>query len=95
MTTSKIVGLALLSLFAGCATQESIIVKVPFEVKVPVEVPCKITWPVKPVWPMDQLPGDVGLDVFVVGSAALAEIELREEYEGELSAALKRCAESK
>lgn len=93
MNTSKIVGPALLSLLAGCATPEPIIVHKTVKVEVPIEVPCKITWPVKPQWPLDVIPE--GSDVYAIGSAALAEIELRQGYEGELEAALKRCAEPK
>ena len=93
MTTSKIVAPALLSLLVGCATSEPIIVHKTVEVEVPVEVRCKVEYPKKPAWPLDTIPE--GSDIYVVGSAALAEIELRSGYEGELEAALKRCADPK
>lgn len=59
------------------------------EVKVPVPVECRVSVPARPVMPTEALAAGVDIDRFA--AAAMAEIELREGYEGELSTALLRC----
>lgn len=59
------------------------------EVKVPVPVECRIDMPARPAMPTEALAPGVDLDRF--SAAALAEIELRVGYEGELRAALAGC----
>jgi hypothetical protein len=58
-------------------------------VKVPVPVECRVEVPTRPVMPTEVLSPGVDLDRF--SAFALAEIELREGYEGELRAALDGC----
>lgn len=60
------------------------------QVKVPIPVDCRVQRPVRPVMPTASLVPGVDLDRFA--AAAMAEIELREGYEGELRAALEQCA---
>lgn len=62
------------------------------EVKVPVPVECRVETPVRPAMPTEALAPGVDLDRF--SAVALAEIELREGYEGELRASLASCVES-
>jgi hypothetical protein len=59
-------------------------------VKVPVPVECRVEVPARPAMPTESLSPSVDLDRF--SASALAEIELREGYEGELRAALDECA---
>ena len=59
------------------------------EVKVPVPVECRVDTPARPAMPTEALAPGVDLDRF--SASALAEIELREGYEGELRAALAEC----
>ncbi|MGF6348967.1 hypothetical protein QF040_003680 [Variovorax sp. W2I14] len=58
-------------------------------VKVPVPVECRVETPARPAMPTESLSPGVDLDRF--SASALAEIELREGYEGELRAALAEC----
>lgn len=58
--------------------------------KVPVPVECRVEVPARPAMPTESLSPSVDLDRF--SASALAEIELREGYEGELRAALDECA---
>jgi hypothetical protein len=58
-------------------------------VKVPVPVECEVEVPARPAMPTEALSPGVDLDRF--SASALAEIELREGYEGELRAALAEC----
>ena len=58
-------------------------------VKVPVPVECSVEVPARPAMPTEALSPGVDLDRF--SASALAEIELREGYEGELRAALQAC----
>lgn len=62
------------------------------EVKVPVPVECRVEMPARPAMPTEALEPGVDLDRF--SASALAEIELREGYEGELKAALNLCTAS-
>lgn len=73
---------------AGCAASPPA-VRVE-QVRVPVPVPCRVTEPARPLMPTDALAPDAALDAFT--AAAIAEIERREGYEGELRAALAACA---
>ena len=59
------------------------------QVHVAVPVPCQQTVPVRPVMPTEALALDTTLDAFV--AAAIAELERREGYEGQLRAALAAC----
>lgn len=58
-------------------------------VKTPIPVECRVQWPARPAMPTEALAAGVDLDQF--SATALAEIGLREEYEGELRAALAIC----
>ena len=58
-------------------------------VSVPVPVECKEPVPERPVMPTEALASTATLDQFT--QAAMAEIERREGYEGELLAALENC----
>lgn len=76
------------ALLTGCASSPPP-VRVQ-QVRVPVPVPCRVTEPARPLMPTEALALDAGLDAFA--AAAIAEIERREGYEGELRAALAACA---
>lgn len=56
---------------------------------VPVPVECEEPVPARPVMPTERLATTATLDQFA--QAAMAEIERREGYEGELLAALENC----
>lgn len=58
-------------------------------VKVPVPVECDVQVPARPAMPTEGLSPGVDVDRF--SAFAMAEIELREGYEGELRAALTEC----
>lgn len=58
-------------------------------VRVPVPVECDAEVPARPAMPTEALAPGVDMDRF--SAAAMAEIELREGYEGELRAALAEC----
>ena len=75
------VGLA--GLMSGCGTARSV------QVRVPVPVECRVDEPARPVMPTEILRPGVDPDRFA--ASAMAEIELREGYEGELRAALEQC----
>lgn len=77
---------ALAALLAGCAAQPAPRVQ---QVNVPVPVACQETEPPRPAMPTEALAADVTLDAFA--AAAIAEIERREGYEGQLRAALAAC----
>lgn len=78
---------ALAALLAGCAAQSAPRVQ---RVHVPMPVPCRESEPPRPAMPTEALDADVTLDAFA--AAAIAEIERREGYEGQLRAALAACA---
>ncbi|WP_200896974.1 hypothetical protein [Paracidovorax citrulli] len=59
------------------------------EVRVPVPVECREPVPARPAMPTDALRPGASLDDFA--RAALAEIERREGYEGQLLTALEAC----
>lgn len=59
-------------------------------VKTPIPVECRVQRPARPAMPTEALAPGVDLDRFA--AVAMAEIELREGYEGELTAALDACA---
>ena len=77
---------AALLLLAGCASSTAVHVE---RIRVPVPVVCQETEPVRPVMPTEALALDTTLDAFV--AAAIAELERREGYEGQLRAALAAC----
>lgn len=69
-------------LLAGCATTSH-------QVKVPVPIECRVDEPARPAMPSEMLSPGGDLDPFV--AALIAEIEIRDGYEGELLAALRTC----
>lgn len=77
---------AALLMLAGCASSPAVHVE---RIRVPVPVVCQEAEPVRPVMPTEALASDTTLDAFV--AAAIAEIERREGYEGQLRAALAAC----
>lgn len=78
--------IATCALLAGCATRNHVEIQ---RVNVPVPVECKEPVPARPVMPTEGLATTATLDQFA--QAAMAEIERREGYEGELLAALENC----
>lgn len=58
-------------------------------VNIPIPVECRAAVPARPAMPTEGLEPGVDLDRF--SASAMAEIELREGYEGELRAALAQC----
>lgn len=78
--------LAACALVAGCATRNFAEVQ---RVNVPVPVVCQEPVPGRPVMPTEALRKGATIDEFA--RAAMAEIERREGYEGELLAALESC----
>lgn len=73
-------------LLAGCAAAPRVEVQ---RVNVPIPVECREPVPARPVMPTEALRPGASLDDFA--RAAMAEIERREGYEGQLLAALKSC----
>jgi hypothetical protein len=71
-------------LLSACTPVETI-----REVKVPVIIPCVDQLPNKPSMPLQEAGPEE--DLFVLTKKALAEIELRKGYEGELESALVAC----
>lgn len=71
---------------AGCAAQPAGRVQ---HVHVPVPVVCQEAEPARPVMPTEALKPGATLDAFA--AAAIAELERREGYEGQLRAALAAC----
>jgi hypothetical protein len=70
------------AVLSGCATTGGV-------TRVPLPVACRVAIPERPVMPTEQFKSKPDLDQWV--QAALAEIERREGYEGELVAALRAC----
>ena len=81
----KIIILIASAMLAGCAAPRVELQRV----SVPVPVQCQEPMPSRPVMPTEGLRPPVSLDAFA--AAAMAEIERREGYEGELVAALEAC----
>ena len=75
---------------SGCATTPQVVTKI---VEVPVMVTCIKTTPTKPEFPFSLSQPDE--DLFVLSKRAVAEIELRKGYEGELEAVLVACKSTK
>lgn len=73
-------------MLAGCAATTRVEIQ---RVNVPVPVECREPVPERPVMPTDGLASTATLDQFA--QAAMAEIERREGYEGELRFALENC----
>lgn len=78
--------IAACALMVGCATKKHVEIQ---RVNVPVPVECKEPVPVRPVMPTEGLASTATLDQFA--QAAMAEIERREGYEGELLTTLENC----
>jgi hypothetical protein len=76
-------------LLAGCTCNPPIIKTVDKIVQVPVMVRCGIVLPIRPTMPLDSTDVSEPLDTKL--SKALAEIERRRAYEGELVAAIEGC----
>ncbi len=75
------------ALAAGCATPaQHVEVQT---VKVPIPVECKEPVPARPAMPTEALRLGTTVDAFA--QAAMAEIERREGYEGQLLTALQAC----
>ena len=87
-TAKQSLMVALAALLAGCAAQPAPRVQ---QVNVPMPVPCRESEPPRPAMPTEALDADVTLDAFA--AAAIAEIERREGYEGQLRAALAACTQ--
>ena len=75
--------IAACAVLAGCGTVRTV------QVSVPVPVACQEAEPARPVFPTEQLAP--GAPPFVLLRAALAEMDRREGWEGELVAALRAC----
>ena len=82
---SKFCVLGAVATLTGCAAPRVELQRV----SVPVPVACQEPMPVRPVMPLEGLRPPVSLDAFA--AAAMAEIERREGFEGELVAALEAC----
>ena len=78
--------IAACALMAGCASTNHVEIQ---RVNVPVPVECQEPVPERPVMPTEGLADTATLDQFA--QAAMAEIERRDGYEGELLAALENC----
>ena len=78
--------IAACAFIAGCASTNHVEIQ---RVNVPVPVECKEPVPERPVMPTEGLTSTATLDQFA--QAAMAEIERREGYEGELFTALENC----
>lgn len=76
--------LAGVAALTGCTTAPQL-----QPVKIPVPVECRETVPDRPAMPMDAVKQADTLDRKT--AAALAELEVREGYEGKLRAALEGC----
>jgi hypothetical protein len=74
-----------LPIFAGCGTIRT----ETQTVKVPVPVKCQQVEPVRPTMPTESLSVSDSEDTKV--ASALAEIDIREGYEGQLRTALRAC----
>ncbi|WP_053845519.1 hypothetical protein [Paracidovorax avenae] len=77
------------ALLAGCAATPRV---EPVEVRVPVPVECREPVPARPAMPTEALRPGLSVDDFA--RAAMAEIERREGYEGQLLTALEACRSS-
>lgn len=78
--------LILAALLAGCAGAPRLET---VEVRVPVPVECREPVPARPAMPTEALRPGVTVDDFA--RAAMAEIERRDGYEGQLLVALEAC----
>ena len=78
--------LMLAALLTGCAGAPRVET---VEVRVPVPVECREPVPARPAMPTEALRLGVTIDEFA--RAAMAEIERREGYEGQLLTALEAC----
>lgn len=87
---NAIISFIIIMILSGCACTPKIETKI---VEVPVAIECVKSVPVKPEYPLQGSNPDE--DVFVLTKRALAEIELRKGYEGELEAVVSGCHTSK
>lgn len=78
--------LILAALLAGCAAAPRVET---VEVQVPMPVECREPVPARPAMPTEALRSGASVDDFA--RAAMAEIERREGYEGQLLTALENC----
>lgn len=78
--------IAACAISTGCATRNNVEIQ---RVNVAVPVECKEPIPTRPVMPTDAMRPGATVDQFA--QAAMAEIERREGYEGQLVAALVIC----
>jgi len=78
--------IGLCTVLAGCHATSLQLVKVP----VPIE--CSVEVPARPAMPTEALRPGVDVDQFA--ASVLAELEIREGYEGELLIALMQCKRS-
>lgn len=88
MLRHKLMGLALASLLAGCATTEPRIVY--RDVKVPIPVPCKVDLPAEPDYATNSLALDA--PIFDMVRALLVEREQRKARDVEVTAAARSCS---
>jgi hypothetical protein len=79
----------LAALLTGCATAAPEPIIDVRTVNIAIPVPCREAIPDRPAMPTEALIHRPTLDEFI--AAAIAEIELREGYEGQLRAALVAC----
>ncbi|UIS65503.1 hypothetical protein [Acidovorax phage AP1] len=82
----RLVILATAFLLGGCTAAPRVVVQ---QVNVPVPVECQEPVPTRPAMPTEALRAGASLDDFA--RAAMAEIERREGYEGQLLTALEAC----
>ena len=78
--------LAAIVTLAGCSATPQVQIQA---VRVPVPVECREPVPARPIMPTEHLTRDATVADFV--RAALAELERREGYEGQLLTALDNC----
>lgn len=83
---SAIALIAFCALVSGCATQNHVEVQ---RVNVPIPVACEEPVPDRPAMPTEALRPGATVDDFT--RAAVAEIERRKGYEGQLLTALETC----
>lgn len=79
--------LIVLAFFGGLWTAPEQTVTVPIKVPVPVE--CRVAVPQRPAMPTEGFQSRPSIDQFT--QAAMAELEIREGYEGQLLAGLQAC----
>jgi hypothetical protein len=86
----KYLALILPIFLVGCACKPQVITET---MEVPVAVSCVKQTPAKPGFPLQEAKFDE--DMFTLAKKALAEIEIRKGYEGELEAVITGCTSTK